>query len=246
VGDGARWQRRVEGFVLGRIGGAPARVLEVGCGEGELALVLSCAGHSVTAIDPRAPERASERVPEWIPENPVFRRVGIEDLSDPGPFDYVVAILSLHHVGDLGGAVDKMAGLLAAGGALIVVEFAWERLEEATAEWALERLPVASPSGHKSWLERCCGGCEGGVGRRDHGNDEDDAEAHFAGWAEEGFHDSRTMRGELERRFVERHFEWVPYLYPDLAYYVSEADEGTAIEAGTINATGFRYVGTVA
>lgn len=41
-------------------------------------------------------------------------------------------------------------------------------------------------------------------------------------------------------------FEWVPYLYPDLADGVSEADEGAAIEAGTINATGLRYVGTVA
>ena len=141
--------------------------------------------------------------------------------------------------------MDKMAGLLAAGGALIVVEFAWERLEEATAEWALERLPAASPSGHKSWLERCCGGCEGGGGRRDDGNDEDDAEAHFTGGPRKASTDSRTMRGELERRFVERHFEWVPYLYPDLADYVSEADEGTAIEAGTINATGFRYVGIV-
>jgi SAM-dependent methyltransferase len=236
VDDAAAWQRRVEEFVLGRIGSAPARVLEVGCGEGELARTLSHAGHSVTAIDPRGPERASERTPE----NPVFRRVGIEDLPDPGPFDYVVAVLSLHHVEDLGKALDKVAGLLAAGGALIVVEFAWERLEGATAEWALERLPAASPSGHTSWLERCCGGERR---RRDHG---DHADAHFAGWVEEGIHDSRMMRGELQRRFVERHFEWVPYLYPDLDDGVSEADESAAIVAGNINATGFRYVGTVA
>lgn len=238
VGDAAVWQRRVEEFVLGRIGGAPARVLEVGCGEGELARALAHAGHSVTAIDPRGPERASERTPE----NLVFQRVGIEDLPDPGPFDYVVAVLSLHHVEDLSKALDKVAGLLAADGALIVVEFAWERLEGATAEWALGRLPAA-PSGHTSWLERCCGGRGGERGRRDHGNH---AEAHFAGWGEEGFHDSRMMRGELERRFVERWFEWVPYLYPDLADEVSEADESAAIEAGYINATGFRYVGTVA
>jgi SAM-dependent methyltransferase len=243
VGDAAAWQRRVEEFVLGRIGSAPARVLEVGCGEGELARVLAHAGHSVTAIDPQGPEGASERQPERTPENPVFRRVGIEDHPDPGPFDYVVAVLSLHHVEDLGKALDKVAGLLPAGGALIVVEFAWERLEGATAEWALERLPAASPSGHTSWLERCCGGRGGERRRRDHG---DQAEAHFAGWVEEGFHDSRMMRGELQRRFVERWFEWVPYLYPDLADGVSEGDESTAIEAGNINATGFRYVGTVA
>jgi hypothetical protein len=57
-------------------------------------------------------------------------------------------------------------------------------------------------------------------------------------------HDSRQVRAELERYFVERHFEWVPYLFPDLDDGVSEAEESVAIEAGTINATGFRYVGT--
>ncbi len=34
VGELARWQKRVEEFVLGRVGAPPARVLEVGCGEG--------------------------------------------------------------------------------------------------------------------------------------------------------------------------------------------------------------------
>jgi hypothetical protein len=57
-------------------------------------------------------------------------------------------------------------------------------------------------------------------------------------------HNSRQVRAELERHFVERHFEWVPYLYPDLGDGVSESDESATIEAGTINATGFRYVGT--
>ncbi len=73
MGEPARWQH-VEEFVLGQIGDPPARVLEVGCGEGELARAMARTGHSVTAIDPRAPE------------GPIFRRVRIEDLSDPGPF----------------------------------------------------------------------------------------------------------------------------------------------------------------
>ena len=38
------------------------------------------------------------------------------------------------------------------------------------------------------------------------------AEPYFAGWAsEEGFHGSRWMGGELQRRFVERLFTRVPY-----------------------------------
>jgi hypothetical protein len=51
------------------------------------------------------------------------------------------------------------------------------------------------------------------------------------------------MCDELGRRFVERLFEWVPYLYSDLGEGVSESDERPAIEEGTINVTGFRYVG---
>jgi SAM-dependent methyltransferase len=200
MGDPARWQERVEEFVLGQIGDLPARVLEVGCGEGELARALAYAGHSVTAIDPRAPEGT------------IFRRVRLEEFSEPGPFDYVVASQSLHHVEDLGRALEKVTNLLRAGGALIVVE-------------------------------RARGGERGG---RDHGDHADPAEAHFAGWAEEGFHDFGRMRDELGRRFVERHFEWVPYLYPDLDEGTSEADESAAIEVGAINATGFRYVGTLA
>ena len=89
MGEPARWQERVEEFVLGQIGDPPARVLEVGCGAGELAQALARAGHSVTAIDPRAPE------------GPSFRRVRIEEFSAPGPFDYVVASQSLHHVDEL-------------------------------------------------------------------------------------------------------------------------------------------------
>lgn len=100
----ARWQERVEEFVLDQIGDPPARVLEVGCGEGELARTLARAGHSVTAIDPR------------VPAGTIFRRVRIEEFSDTGPFDYVVAILSLHHVEDLGKALGKIAKLLRAGG----------------------------------------------------------------------------------------------------------------------------------
>src|SRR5215212_7260231 len=134
MGKSDRWERRVEEFVLGQIGDSPRRVLEVGCGEGELALALARAGHSVTAIDPRAPE------------GPIFRRVRIAEFSDPRRFDHVVASLSLHHVEDLGVALGNIACSLCAGGSLVVVEFAWDRIDEATAQWALERLPAAPTS----------------------------------------------------------------------------------------------------
>jgi SAM-dependent methyltransferase len=236
VGEPPVWRRRVEEFVLGRVGVSPARVLEVGCGAGELARALDRAGHAVTAIDPHLP------VFEREAEGPDFREVGIEGFSEPGPFDHVVAILSLHHVEDLSGAVDKMAGLLRAGGSLVVIEFAWDRLDGNTAGWALERLPETPPPEHTSWLEHCCGAPrgvphEGGEGHHPATHE------NVAGWAREhGLHDSRLMREALARRFAETLFEWGPYLYSELDD-TSEADELVAIEAQEINATGFRYVG---
>jgi 2-polyprenyl-3-methyl-5-hydroxy-6-metoxy-1,4-benzoquinol methylase len=46
-------------FALTALEGSPRRVLEIGCGEGELATALAAAGHEVVAIDPEAPTGAS-------------------------------------------------------------------------------------------------------------------------------------------------------------------------------------------
>ena len=94
-------------------------MLEVGCGRGELALALDAAGYDVVAVDPEAPE------------GPIFRRTSIEKLDEPGPFDAIVAAFSLHHVDDLDAVLDKLRTLL--DGVLIVDEFGWDLLNEATA-----------------------------------------------------------------------------------------------------------------
>ena len=207
------------------------RVLEVGCGEGELARALARVGHSVTAIDPQAPE------------GPIFRRTRIEEFTDPDQFDHVVAILSLHHVEDLGMALSNMADLAPRGG-----EPDRSRVRLGPDRRGHGGVGPRAPSGRLPAREAFVVGAllpeMGAWGRRREPRPGDHAEAHFAEWAgEEGFHSSRQMRDELGRRFVERFFEWVPYLYPDLGEDVSESDESAAIEAGTINSTGFRYVG---
>lgn len=95
-------------------------MLEVGCGEGALALRLSEEGFDVVAIDPHAPQ------------GEIFRRTTLEEFQDADGFDAVVASRSLHHVHDLGAGLDKLAGLLR--GPLVVDEFAWDLLDGATAE----------------------------------------------------------------------------------------------------------------
>jgi SAM-dependent methyltransferase len=99
-------------------------VLEVGCGAGELAHALADSGYDIVAIDPEAPD------------GEIFRRRTIEEFDEPDPFDAVVASLSLHHVHDLGAALDKVVRLLR--GPLILNEFAWDRLEPMTPEWEEE------------------------------------------------------------------------------------------------------------
>ncbi len=99
-------------------------MLELGCGDGELARAISAAGHSVLAIDPEAPEGS------------IFRRSTIEELHAPASFDAVVASRSLHHVTDLALALDKVVDLLDQGGVVVVDDFGWERLDPATADRA--------------------------------------------------------------------------------------------------------------
>jgi SAM-dependent methyltransferase len=111
-------------FVLSQLGPPPRRVLEIGCGQGELARVLSERGYDMIAIDPEAPAGA------------IFRRTTIEAFDEPGPFGAVVASLSLHHVHELGEALDKIVRFLR--GPLILNEHAWDRLEPMTREWEEE------------------------------------------------------------------------------------------------------------
>jgi 2-polyprenyl-3-methyl-5-hydroxy-6-metoxy-1,4-benzoquinol methylase len=111
----------VVAFVLGELPPPLSRVLEVGCGQGELAKVVAAAGYEVVAIDLDAPA------------GPMFRQTTIEELDDAGPYDAVVASRSLHHVGDLGLALDRIAALLRPGSTLVLDEFAWERLDAGSA-----------------------------------------------------------------------------------------------------------------
>jgi SAM-dependent methyltransferase len=197
-------------FVASRLPPAPARVLEVGCGSGELARDLADRGYAVTAIDPDAPEGA------------IFRRTTLEDFDDEAGFDAVVARRSLHHIHDLDGAIAKIASLLETERPFVVVEFAHERMVGATADWYLGQLAALHAAGRAHRPPR-------------------DLEALRAEY--EGLHPSDALLRALRGRFEEEYFEWVPYLYGELAGIASETLERTLVDAGAIEPTGFRWVG---
>jgi SAM-dependent methyltransferase len=192
-------------FVLSQLPPS-GRVLEVGCGSGDLARALDAAGNDVLAIDPEAPE------------GEIFRRVTLEQLDEPGPFDAVVASRSLHHIHDLAAALDKIGRLAPL---LVLNEFAWDRMDERTAQWFDGQRRVLEAAGH-------------------------DPEPLEEDWEREheGLHGYEAMRLELDRRFEERYFAWTAYLYGYLGGPATRDLEQTLIDAGAINGLGFRYVGT--
>jgi len=219
------WDRDVAELVLRALPPKPARVLEVGCGEGRLARNMFAAGYRVVAIDPRAPE------------GPLFERATIEEFVTSEPFDAAIATLSLHHIADLDQAVAKIADLVVPGGTFVLVELASEGFDEATAAWALQHLV---PGNEDGWL-----------GRRRNEWLAQDGGSHDSGFAEylhrwassNQFHSGAAMLEVCRSHFDEVHFEAWPYLYPELED-VTRDQESALIEAGRIQATGFSFVGS--
>jgi SAM-dependent methyltransferase len=94
---------------------SPERLLEVGCGRGELAERFVREGIEVVALD------QSERMVELTRERGVEAHVGdVQSLPfEDGEFDVVVANFMLYHVPDLDRALAELARVLRPGGHLV-------------------------------------------------------------------------------------------------------------------------------
>jgi SAM-dependent methyltransferase len=114
-------------FVLATLPAPPARVLEVGAGDGRLAAALRDRGHDVVAIDPAGAP-------------PGVRQVALLELDEPpASFDAAVAVVSLHHVEPLAPSCRRLAELVRPGGPLAIDEMDVERLDERAARWWLDQ-----------------------------------------------------------------------------------------------------------
>jgi len=204
-----------EEFAREHLPAPPARVLDVGCGQGELTTALAVAGYDVLGIDPLAPQGDN------------FRRLKLEDVEETEPYDAVVAGFSLHHVSDLETGFEKIARLLRPGGVLVVDEFAWDRLDETTLDWLYGQRRALAAAGH-------------GKAPASHEELRREWEAEHL-----GLHGFAALREGLDERFDEREFAWTPYLHRTLAGVATEVLELALIDAGAIQALGFRYAGVV-
>lgn len=127
---------------LGRALPAPTcRVLEVGCGSGDLALQLAARGHQVTAID-----TSTEAVAAARKAGVAAQQADILTF-DTGTFDAVLFTRSLHHISSLQCAIDRAAALAGPNGLIVLEEFAVEEIDHATARWNYDTQTILQCAG---------------------------------------------------------------------------------------------------
>lgn len=103
------------GLLLEMVGGAGLRVLDLGCGEGEIAARLAARGCEVTGVERRG---------GFTPPGPAGVRMVEADLEAGlpevgGPFDVVLCADILEHLREPGRLLEAVRAVLAPGGRLV-------------------------------------------------------------------------------------------------------------------------------
>ncbi len=122
-----------------------ARVLEIGCGLGELLASLDASRKVGFDISPRMIELAKKRHPELE-----LRVCDLEsDALPEGPFDAILLSDVVGHLDDIQRGLSRLSGLLAPGGRVIVTyyNFIWEPLLKSA-----ERLNAKTPWPDQNWV----------------------------------------------------------------------------------------------
>ena len=174
----------------------PLEVLEVGAGDGAVALALAARGYSVAALD------ESLDVPPGKRRDSV-RWIEADFLAFDGErgFDAVLFTRSLHHMTPLDRALDRARDALRPGGLLVAEEFAYDRVNLPTARWFYDLEAVLIAAEMLSPVDES--GAEGnplGRWRREHAHEPPLATAH-------------ALLAAARERFDLSPVEEAPYLY---------------------------------
>jgi SAM-dependent methyltransferase len=202
--------------------GRGLRVLEVGCGPGDLAARLLEEGILVTAID--------------VSEEQVLsaRRKGVPAIQsdflsfDEQGFDVVLFTRSLHHIWPLEAAIRKIRSLLRPGGWVLADEFAVDEIDATTAAWFWDLQAVLEESGA---LAPDVPRHRHGASHRHHGPPLADPVER---WKQRHLHDpplhsARTLIAAVGGAFALRPPERGPYLHRYFSDRVADSEAGTTL-----------------
>ncbi len=234
------------------------QILEIGCGNGYLSLELARDGHEVIGIDlSQDIIEVAERSKSAHPDPPGFgslRYICADVNTWQAPdasFDAVIFNRALHHLSELEQTIAKVKRLLKQGGKIICQDYAYDRFDERTASWLYQMQRLLFLSEHYD---------------ADPATISDDAasiEAVRTTWlkrsSEHHLNQYEQMSSALRGTFHERFFAWVPYLFVYIGNGIRPVSaeqeremltflnriEQYLIDHGTIQAIGFRYVGSI-
>jgi len=202
----------------------PARILDVGCGQGYLAAQLLAQGFQVTALDkdPEAVRRAREAGVQSM-------EADFLDYEDE-VYDVVVFSRSLHHIHPLSKAVARASALLKPGGLLFAEEFARERADRETAAWFFDMCSLLEASGVLSSGDALPSSPD--PLQRWH--------ALYASVDEHPLHEGAAMRATLQRYFEFTESTESAYLYQSLSQWLEESDRGFRVAEELLKIEGRR------
>ena len=189
----------------------PLEVLEVGAGDGAVALALAAMGYTLTALDeslglPARTDIESEAV-RWIESDFLA-------FEGRGEFDVVVFTRSLHHIAPLDRALDRALEALRPGALLVAEEFGYDRVNLPTARWFYDLESVLIAAGVLAPAEESdTGGNPLGRWRREHAHEPPLATGH-------------AILAATRERFELSPLEEAPYLYRYLCERMEESARG--------------------
>lgn len=198
-----------------------ATVLEVGCGEGHVALELVRRGYQVTGLDSdrdvvvRARARGVDAVQATWPG------------YDGGRVNAIAFTRSLHHINPLHAAIEQAHELLKPEGTLLVEDFAFDEMNPATIQWFLQVL--RSPTG-RALIVPTTGEFATTLLA---------ADDPVAAWLHDHAHELHTapaMMAAVSEHFALNPVPSVPYLYRYLLPVLPETAEAAAFVDAVFNA----------
>lgn len=129
-------------------GGRGLRLLDAGCGTGaSTAALLEAAPHAeIVAVDASAGMLEQAKAKSW-PDTVRFVHSPIEEFSEPGPFDGILAAYLIRNLADPDAQLRRFAALLRPGATLAVHEYSVRDSTSAQAIWNAVCWGIIIPAG---------------------------------------------------------------------------------------------------